>query len=199
MVPDMSADIRQRCLEEATRLFVTHGYHGISMREIAERVGVSKANLYHHFRDKEALFLAVLEANLTRLDGIVQDVRLRESTPRGRITHILLGLAACAPEQRAIIRLADQELGQISPEAQRTFTRLYHERFTGPIETILREGIAAGELRPVDVQCATWALLGMVYPFFHPATEEVPPPTAATIELLVSIFFDGLTPRETGR
>jgi AcrR family transcriptional regulator len=196
MGPDpMSADIRQRCLEEATRLFVTHGYHGISMREIAERVGVSKANLYHHFRDKEALFLAVLEANLARLDAIVHDARRRAGTPREQITHILLGLAACAPEQRAIIRLADQELGQISPEARQTFGRLYHERFTGPIEAILREGIGAGELRPVDVQGATWALLGMVYPFFHPAAEEVPPPTAATIELLVSIFFDGLTPR----
>ncbi len=191
----MATDIRQRCLEEATRLFVTHGYHGIAMREIAERVGVSKANLYHHFRDKEALFLAVLEANLARLDDIVQEARRQESTPRGQITHILLGLAACAPEQRAIIRLADQELSQISPEAQRTFARLYHERFTGPIEAILSEGIATGALRPVDVQCATWALLGMVYPFFHPTAAEVPPPTAATIELLVSIFFDGLVPR----
>ncbi|MCX7854185.1 MAG: TetR/AcrR family transcriptional regulator [Anaerolineae bacterium] len=191
----MAADIRQRCLEEATRLFVAHGYHGISMREIAEQVGVSKANLYHHFRDKEALFLAVLEENLARLDAIVHEARQRESTPRGRITHILLALAASAPEQRAIIRLADQELGQISPQARETFGRLYHERFTGPIEAILQEGMAAGVLRPMDVHQATWALLGMVYPFFHPTSEAIPPPTAETIHQLVSLFFDGLTPR----
>lgn len=191
----MSADIRQRCLEEATRLFVTHGYHGISMREIAEQVGVSKANLYHHFRDKEDLFLAVLEDNLARLDAIVHEARQRESTPRGQITHILLALAACAPEQRAIIRLADQELGQISPEAREAFSRLYHERFTGPIEAILQEGMASGALRPMDVHQATWALLGMVYPFFHPTSETTPSPTAETIHQLVSIFFDGLTLR----
>ena len=45
-------DLRARILAEATRLFVVYGYNGISMREIAEAVGVSKAGQYYHFKDK---------------------------------------------------------------------------------------------------------------------------------------------------
>ena len=59
------ADIPERIAEEATRLFVANGYHGVSMREIAEAVGISKAGLYYHFRDKEDLFIAILTANLS--------------------------------------------------------------------------------------------------------------------------------------
>jgi AcrR family transcriptional regulator len=55
-----ASDITARIIEEATCLFVASGYCGISMREIAEAVGISKAGLYYHFRDKEDLFLAIL-------------------------------------------------------------------------------------------------------------------------------------------
>ncbi len=50
-------DVRDRILLKALQFFVAHGYDGISMREIAEACGLSKAALYYHFRDKEALFL----------------------------------------------------------------------------------------------------------------------------------------------
>ena len=46
MQPTESAAVPERIIEEATRLFVASGYTSISMREIAEAVGVSKAGLY---------------------------------------------------------------------------------------------------------------------------------------------------------
>ena len=113
-----ATDLQQKCLDEATRLFVTHGYNGISMREIAEQVGVSKAGLYYHFRDKEALFLAILSANLEDIAGIVAGARRTENHPRSRIARVLHDISARAPEQRAIIRLASQELGNVSPKRE---------------------------------------------------------------------------------
>jgi len=52
---------RHQLLEAGRELFAEHGYDEISMRQIAERAGISKPLLYHYFPSKEALFRAALE------------------------------------------------------------------------------------------------------------------------------------------
>jgi AcrR family transcriptional regulator len=52
-------DTRQRILDVALALFIEQGYDGTSLREIAERLGVTKAALYYHFASKEDLLLAL--------------------------------------------------------------------------------------------------------------------------------------------
>lgn len=65
MSPDSSytacAGIRH-ILQAALELFAENGYEGVSVHSIAERAGVSKANVFHHFASKEALYLAVLRS-----------------------------------------------------------------------------------------------------------------------------------------
>jgi AcrR family transcriptional regulator len=50
---------RERILDVALDLFVTQGYDGTSLREIAEQLGVTKAALYYHFKSKEDILLAL--------------------------------------------------------------------------------------------------------------------------------------------
>ncbi|MBK9209973.1 MAG: helix-turn-helix transcriptional regulator [Anaerolineales bacterium] len=57
--------LREQILDTAKSLFMQQGYHGLAMRQISEAVGVSKAALYYHFKDKEELFLA-MAGNLKR-------------------------------------------------------------------------------------------------------------------------------------
>jgi AcrR family transcriptional regulator len=52
---------RGALLEVARELFVERGFAGTGMEEIAERAGVSKGALYHHFRSKAAVFTAVVK------------------------------------------------------------------------------------------------------------------------------------------
>jgi len=192
-LPADAPDMLARIIEAATGLFVARGYRGIAMREIAEAAGISKAGLYYHFKDKEELFLAILTANLAAVVGIIHDACRQETTARQRVTHMLRGILALPPEQRTIIRLANQEMVHVSPAGRSGFDELYHRRFIGQVEEILQAGIAQGELRPVNSLLATWLLLGMAYPLLssnHPndAMNEA-------IELIVSVFFDGLACR----
>jgi AcrR family transcriptional regulator len=190
MVSQDTLDAQHRIIEEATRLFVTLGYHGISMREIAEAAGVSKAGIYYHFKDKEELFLDILRINLGSIKEIIDQARLLPSA-KERITMFVRNLFRQAPEQRAIIRLATQELAHISPEARAEFGRIYRESFVGQVELLLQEGIASGELKPMDVHTGTWLLLGMLYPFFYPSQEVQPEQTAKAIDLMLEVFFNG--------
>jgi AcrR family transcriptional regulator len=52
--------MRERILQVALELFTERGYDGTSLREIAEKLDVTKAALYYHFKSKEALLLALV-------------------------------------------------------------------------------------------------------------------------------------------
>ena len=54
-----AGDTRERILDVALDLFLEQGYDGTSLREIAERLGVTKAALYYHFPSKEDIFRAL--------------------------------------------------------------------------------------------------------------------------------------------
>src|SRR3989304_9442427 len=54
------SDTIARILAAAEALFAEHGFDAASMSAIAERAGVSKANIFHHFSSKNALYRAVL-------------------------------------------------------------------------------------------------------------------------------------------
>ena len=191
MASSEASEVRQRIIQAATNLFVSRGYPGISMREIAEAVGVSKAGLYYHFRDKEALFLAVLTANLEHIESLIRRARQTGPTTRDQISIMVRAIFEQTTDQRAIIRLASQDLPHVNQAARVEFGRVYHEKFLGQIEDMLRDGIASGQVRRMDASLATWVLLGMMYPFFYPAHQRELQSIDEAIDLMLAIFFDG--------
>jgi len=61
-------------LDAAAKLFSEKGYDAVSMRGVALEARVSKANIYHHFKSKEALYRAILFASAAQLSGLVSDL-----------------------------------------------------------------------------------------------------------------------------
>ncbi|MEE9356292.1 MAG: TetR/AcrR family transcriptional regulator [Methylococcaceae bacterium] len=56
----MTANSKTAILQQAIPLFAEHGYDGVSMRDLARRVKMSPASLYHHFPDKKTLYLEMV-------------------------------------------------------------------------------------------------------------------------------------------
>jgi AcrR family transcriptional regulator len=67
----MPQDTRERILTVACELFTEHGYDATSLREIADRLGFTKAALYYHFQSKDQIMLALLEPIQQLLDEFV--------------------------------------------------------------------------------------------------------------------------------
>lgn len=187
-----TAHSRAAILEAAKLLFMQEGFRGISMRRIAEAVGVTKAALYYHFRDKEELFVALVEQYLVAMSVLIDDVAAGSEDTRGRVGELVRRILAQPPEQRSIIRLASQEIGNISPENRARFLEMYHSRFVNRIAAILQAGMERGDLRRLDPHLATWALLGMMYPYFHPAPPMQVLPPQTLLDQLLQIYFDGI-------
>ncbi|WP_322512103.1 TetR/AcrR family transcriptional regulator [Chloroflexus sp.] len=186
-----SEQIRNRIIDEAARLIVAYGYDGIAMREIAEAAGLSKAGLYHHFRDKEDLLIAVLTNWADEMAALAAAAE-SEPTTRAQLTALVRGLFAQAPAQRALVRLSNQDMPRLSEPARVSVERCYANGLIAPITAMIRAGIERGELRPVDPHLATWLLLGMLYPFFHTEQAKIGENGEAIADLIVTTFFDGL-------
>lgn len=192
-----TAGMRERILTQAASRFVNHGYNGISMREIAEACGITKAALYYHFKDKEDLILAILDNYLAEMDAVIRACRLQGGTAHQQLLNVTQAIFSQLPEKRSIIRLATQEMPNLSAEARQRFGLVYHMKFIGQFEEILTQGVELGEFRPMEVHLSVWILLGMMYPFFYPAQERDGLDVERALQTILQIFFEGIDNHES--
>lgn len=66
-----SEETKTKILEAALRLFSTRGYNAASVDDICREAGISKGAFYHHFKSKQALFLALLDGWLKTFDTAI--------------------------------------------------------------------------------------------------------------------------------
>ena len=184
--------LREQILVTAKSLFIQQGYHGLAMREISEAVGVSKAALYYHFKDKEELFLAILSSNLNEIESAIAQIQSKPVSYSEQIILFVEYVLKQPAEQRAMIRLASQEMSQLSATARKKFDKTYHDHFIGKLQSIFQAGVENGEFRPIDPAIATWALLGIMYPYFYPAHSGATPVRPEIINQIISIYMNGV-------
>src|SRR5260370_6740631 len=81
-------ELRQAILEAASALFVEQGYHGFSMRQLAERIGYSAATLYLYFRDKDDLLFTVVDEGYTRFARQLAEAAVSSNEPWERLNRL---------------------------------------------------------------------------------------------------------------
>ncbi|MGQ0574585.1 MAG: TetR/AcrR family transcriptional regulator [Pseudonocardia sp.] len=87
---DQLAARRQEIIDGARACFARHGYEGATVRRLEESTGLSRGAIFHHFRDKDALFLALAEQDAQRMvdivaeQGLVQVMRELLASPEAR-------------------------------------------------------------------------------------------------------------------
>ncbi len=87
-------DQREMILAKAAHLFAHGGYPGTSMNQVAVATGLSKATLYHYFRDKYSLLLDITEGHVSRLETLVVDVNARKLAPEERMRSLIARIMA---------------------------------------------------------------------------------------------------------
>src|SRR5947207_6226576 len=98
---------RERIQSIALELFAEQGYEKTSLREIAERLGVTKAALYYHFKSKEDIVRSFVEDYRAELEQVIAWGASQPRTPETR-AEILRRYAGIVSEQLAVIRFMEQ-------------------------------------------------------------------------------------------
>jgi AcrR family transcriptional regulator len=171
----------------ALHLFQAKGYHGASMQDLADAVGMQKASLYYYFRSKEELLVRVCErgtgAFTQELAEIVaSDLNAREKLRRALECHLV---ALCEQLDLFTVFLREQKfLGA----AQKKQLRGEGNKHAQLLALILEQGVATGEFRAMNVTVTTLAILGMcnwMYEWYSPDGALQPREIAAMFSELV--------------
>lgn len=103
---------REELIKTAVELFSRQGFNGTSIRDIARSRGISTANMYHHFKNKEDLFFASLEYLTRMLPERLEEVWQENVDPLERFKQLLkVHLTVTRSYQKeAKIFLLDQDL-----------------------------------------------------------------------------------------
>jgi AcrR family transcriptional regulator len=155
-----SEQTRKQIMDSALTLFAQNGYETTSVAEICRRAECSKGAFYHHFESKQALFLELLEAWLTQIDGALDQSRWdMDDVPQGLMTM--------ANATRGFLRQADESLpmflefwsqARLDP-ALWNATIAPFRRYQGYFSSMIEDGVAEGSLREVDPNLGAWVLV----------------------------------------
>lgn len=161
---------REKILEIAEARFAQRGFAGVGLREVADAAGLGKSSLFHHFPTKAALYGAVLERVIVRIDLRMRRALEAGSDPRAQLSDAVVALidtlAEDPPAARLLLRtlFEDDDISPEAPELAASNARL--DALIARIGEAIADGIAAGALRPISVPDAIQTLIGaVVYPF----------------------------------
>ena len=157
---ERSQATRAALIAAARRLFAERGYAAVSTGEIVDRARVTRGALYHHFKDKRALFEAVHEALEAELVARIGDGLAGDEPPTAAFDLLVAGtdvfLDAC--QEPTFARIALQEAPSVL--GWQRWREIDAKYSMGLITGVLRHGMHAGELRTQPVEPLAHLLLG---------------------------------------
>jgi len=167
---------REKILDIGEVLFARRGYAGVGMREVAERSGLGKSSLFHHFRSKGQLFAEVRIRTLERIRDAVAPFVRSEPPPLQALEDALCALIDSFAEHptsaRLLLRgLVEEQVfsGEAPPELAEAEALL--AELLDDLSRLIERGVEAGELRNVSVPDTMQSLIGLVG--YHFASGEI--------------------------
>lgn len=153
-------------IKAATAAFISKGYDGTSMEEIATSAGVSKQTIYKHFTDKETLFCTVVQSTATRTNDVVEVV----TTLLSEATYMDGGLQQLA--RRLMSMLLDEDLLRLRrliianaermPQLGRSWYEKGFERMLASMASCFEKLTSRGLMRTDDPHLAASHFFGML-------------------------------------
>lgn len=150
---------RERVVRKARELFLAQGYAAVSMQQIADAVGVNKATLYHYFRDKQALFIAVMVEQGKQMNAAVATALAAGETLRDKLQSVA----------QTVLDMQHSDFGRLSSDMHLHVSEEGRaEVYTrcgvpwAQITDVLRDAQARGEIREIDPDFVSRSFFGMI-------------------------------------
>jgi TetR/AcrR family transcriptional regulator len=163
---------RAAILQAAVAEFAEHGIAGARTDAIARAAQVNKALLYYYFKDKDALYQAVLDHVFSGLRARVMPVFESQASPRQKILDYVgtyFDYIAAHPTFPRVVQAEWMRSGvQGNVPMQRVARQYFLPIFTKLVQ-LLREGTKAGEFRPVNPMDFVPSVVGVIVFYFNAA------------------------------
>jgi TetR/AcrR family transcriptional regulator len=191
---------RHRLLRAAVEVFDRKGYAAASVREIVERAGFSKPALYYHFHSKEGLLLAIMQVARAEFEAAVKRGLAATGSAEERLTRLCEEVYKLSSRNVPVVRVA-HAVAFAPPGAAPPIDFSFPEQALGTaVQHIVETGVAAGELRAVDVGHLGMVIMAVVGECIH---REMRPDTASVgvdgLRRILGMIFEGVAIRRQNK
>jgi AcrR family transcriptional regulator len=192
MPPDSGG--RDTILDTSAKLFSQHGYKEVSIRDIAQACGLTNAALYYHFKNKEDLFLAMLQRDHEQTLAALRAAACSPGDLREDLQRLVTQYANIACKRRQSFQTLRRDLNNVEDvRGHRLFAEL-RSSMLRPLEERLAQAQAAGEIQPGDVRFYARLLQGLIVGLtFEGKPRKAPAQEVATA---VDVFLNGIVKSE---
>lgn len=182
---------RDRVLGRAHALFIERGFDGVSMQQVADASGMTKAALYYHFRDKEDLFGHVVRREFDRVATTLTAALREDGDLRTHLERVA----------RQLFASVNSDLGRLIGDLKHHVSPNRREALgcqpSPPYDLLrprLERAVAEGDLRPdVDLDFALTIFFGMIFGQVQEAKLGNPTlPDDQVATAIVSLMLDGI-------
>ena len=178
-------------LSAAEVLFVRQNYGNVSMRDIARAADLTTGGLYHHFPSKEALYLAMLQADWSVKRKAMLDAVPPQGSCREKLRCLTRVYLAMPPERRSLLELVRRDINVFKDPTRAAMIKAYQETVPAPIEAILQDGMATGEIRASVPRWLAWVYIALVETTLAPYAEATLGTLEQRLDILLDQFFFG--------
>lgn len=181
---------RQAILDQAAQLFARQGYSATSMNQVADACGLSKATLYHYFRDKYSLLVSIADGHVSRLQFLVEELAPFPQPPRERLEQLIHRVVAEYANAQDAHRVLTEDVKFLNPEDQARVLakeRLVVAAFARAVSDLRPELDSAGLAKPL-----TMLLFGMINWMFTWLKPDGALTHDAMAPIVSDLFFGGI-------
>jgi AcrR family transcriptional regulator len=168
---------REDVVAAAGRLFAERGYHGTSMRDLGEELGLLGSSLYSHVGGKEELLVEVIRRGAATFQALVDEVLAWEERPTEQLRRLVLGHVRIIVENLHESSVFLNEARFLSSESRHQVLEL-RDRYESAYREVLAGGIKTGDFRAdLDVPLtaiAVLSILNSVSRWYRPAGPKTP-------------------------
>lgn len=185
------SDTRERIQDVALELFTEQGYEKTSLREIAERLEVTKAALYYHFRTKEDIVASLLDDLAQSIDVVLDWAKQQPAGPEVRRELV-----------RRLAKLIESEIGRLMRFMQENQPALKEFQDRNPLQGRMRELVrimGAGEEDPVAQLRSRLALFALMFGNGPQFGEDAPVENRSEVALQVALELVSPRGQDTGQ
>jgi len=154
---------RQQIIQAAHRLFVERGYHGTSMRQIAEQAGLALGGIYNHFASKEDILAVVMMERNPYLDIVPALEAAQGETAEALVRDAAAGMLAALKNRPDDLQLMFIEIVEFKGQH---FPQLFERLFPQMIGFAQRLVQVNGDLRPIPPPTLLRAFVGFFFAYF---------------------------------
>ena len=156
-----SKDTKAKIRRAALRLFAERGYNAVSMRDLAETVGMRQGGLYNHFEGKQALLYDLMETHMVALLEALDSAMAGNNGTRARLESFVRLHVAHHLSYPEDVFLAYMEVRSLDPGNRARIVAL-RNRYEHVLRGILEDGCADGVFRIGDSAVHARMLLAMM-------------------------------------